>query len=55
VALRTCSVFYDLTFAEERALFDRLVVPRHIVAERVLGLPGGPRVDRDGPWRDIPR
>ena len=27
---------------------------RNIIAERVLGLPGEPRVDRDVPWRDIP-
>jgi hypothetical protein len=23
--------------------------------ERVLGLPGDPRVDKDRPWRDVPR
>jgi alkylation response protein AidB-like acyl-CoA dehydrogenase len=28
---------------------------RNIVAERVLGLPGEPRVDRDVPWKDLPR
>ncbi|WP_370937410.1 acyl-CoA dehydrogenase family protein [Amycolatopsis sp. cg13] len=28
---------------------------RNIVAERVLGLPGEPRVDKDVPWKDIPR
>lgn len=30
-------------------------VLRNILAERVLGLPGDPRVDRDLPWRDVPR
>ena len=28
---------------------------RNIVAERVLGLPSEPRVDKDVPWKDIPR
>ena len=28
---------------------------RNIVAERVLGLPGEPRVDTDKPWKDLPR
>ncbi|MDN7120057.1 acyl-CoA dehydrogenase family protein [Nocardioides sp. ChNu-153] len=28
---------------------------RNIVAERVLGLPGEPRVDKDVPWKEIPR
>jgi alkylation response protein AidB-like acyl-CoA dehydrogenase len=28
---------------------------RGIVAERVLGLPGETRVDRDVPWKDLPR
>lgn len=28
---------------------------RNIVAERVLGLPGEPRVDKDVAWKDIPR
>lgn len=30
-------------------------IQRTIIAERVLGLPGDVRVDRDVPWRDIPR
>jgi alkylation response protein AidB-like acyl-CoA dehydrogenase len=30
-------------------------IQRTIIAERVLGLPGEVRVDRDVPWRDIPR
>jgi alkylation response protein AidB-like acyl-CoA dehydrogenase len=28
---------------------------RNILAERVLGLPGDVRTDRDVPWRDVPR
>jgi alkylation response protein AidB-like acyl-CoA dehydrogenase len=28
---------------------------RNIVAERVLGLPGEPRADKDVPWKDLPR
>ncbi|HEX6946451.1 MAG TPA: acyl-CoA dehydrogenase family protein [Acidimicrobiia bacterium] len=27
----------------------------NILAERVLGLPGDPRVDKDVPWREVPR
>jgi len=30
-------------------------IMRNILAERVLGLPGEPRVDKDVPWREIPR
>jgi alkylation response protein AidB-like acyl-CoA dehydrogenase len=30
-------------------------IQRNIVAERLLGLPAEPRVDRGVPWRDIPR
>ena len=28
---------------------------RNIVAERVLGLPPEPRVDKDVPWKDLPK
>jgi alkylation response protein AidB-like acyl-CoA dehydrogenase len=28
---------------------------RNIISERVLGLPSEPRVDKDLPWKDLPR
>ena len=47
---------YNFLFATSNTIMGGTSeIQRNNIAERVLGLPGEPRVDRGIPWKDVPR